>query len=151
LVAVIPGADSLAKKRLHFFLMDLVEAGLPDFAKRVLAHHGLVSLLSPTEKEHLQLRTKAPVPSLTPCWSQDTQEISKCFTACCHCKLYLKFACLHLFLFILANPRLQRGLMEESLIQSFDATEICDLITKLNSMPFGKAPCKINSRVCTTK
>ncbi|KAF4526173.1 hypothetical protein B566_EDAN008210 [Ephemera danica] len=94
LKAVLPSTDAMAKQRLRFFITDLVEAGLPDLAKRVLSNPDLALLLTPAEK----------------------------------------------------NPKLQRGLLEESLIQSFDAVEIRNLITKLNAFPSGKASFKINSR-----
>ena len=74
---MLPSTDAMAKQRLRFFITDLVEAGLPDLAKRVLSNPDLALLLTPAESEHLRMRTKASLALLKPSWDQESQDISK--------------------------------------------------------------------------
>ncbi|XP_059486772.1 integrator complex subunit 8 [Neocloeon triangulifer] len=120
LKAVLSAADKQVKANLQMFLLDLIEAGVPNLDRAVLTLPELSSILSPEQNKHYTKKLKKTSHNLKPCWHGTKDAIR--------------------------NVKLQKGMLEQKLILSSDPVEIKHLITLLNAGGPMKPPMKLNSK-----
>ncbi|CAB3380059.1 Hypothetical predicted protein [Cloeon dipterum] len=120
LKAVLPHCDEKLKTNLRMFLLDLFEAGVPKLNQSILSIPELSEIFSEQQIQLYKNKLQKKAHDLSPCWQnmQDT----------------------------IRNPKLQKGMLEQNLIQSTEPREIKNLIMSLNAGGPMKAPSKLNSK-----
>ncbi|XP_065335284.1 integrator complex subunit 8 isoform X2 [Cloeon dipterum] len=120
LKAVLPHCDEKLKTNLRMFLLDLFEAGVPKLNQSILSIPELSEIFSEQQIQHYKNKLQKKAHNLSPCWHNMPDTIR--------------------------NPKLQKGMLEQKLIQSTEPSEIKNLIKSLNAGGPMKAPSKLNSK-----
>jgi len=74
--AVLPQANENIKLNLRMFLLDLIEAGIPNLEKSILSKPELGGIFTPEQVNHYMSRVKTPTRDLKPCWQGQPDSIS---------------------------------------------------------------------------